>query len=174
MKCKIGGQTVELEIEGRVRQDGRDLTVSRKGCEGITTHRHAVAPPFSFTLSGQIRGGKNNMKVGRNGKHYPDKTFAKWRDAAVGEVRKHLSRQPIPYFPKPLILEIEVHYAAGDLRRRDIPGMLDALFHVLERAQVVEDDAQIQEAHWYQFPVNREHPSVRVTVKERKACGYME
>lgn len=83
------------------------------------------------------------------------------------KVMNLVSQMRVPMFRKPTELCIEIHYAAGDLRRRDMPGMMDALFHVLERAQVVEDDAQIKEGHWYQLPLDRATPGVRVTIKEQ-------
>lgn len=135
------------------------------------------APPsqsFTVTLSGQLPSGKNSIKTTRTGKRYPTKRFVEWRDAAVGHVYRErckvfnlVSQMRVPMFRKPTELSIEVHYAAGDLRRRDIPGMLDALFHVLERALVVEDDAQIKESHWYQLPVDRANPRVVVRMEAR-------
>ncbi len=174
MKCKIAGREVELDIEGRVSQGGRDLTVARKGREGITIHRHHGSPPsLTFTLTGQLPSGKNGIKTTRTGKRYPTKRFEEWRDMACKQVYGQrckvvnlVSQMRVPMFRKPTELCIEIHYAAGDLRRRDIPGMMDALFHVLERAQVVGDDAQIKESHWYQLPVDRSAPGVTVTLRE--------
>lgn len=133
-----------------------------------------ASPHFTFTLLGQIPSGKNSIKTTRTGKRYPTKRFVEWRDVAVNGVqasRAYLSNPGwagTPLFPKPSTLCIEIRYAAGDLRRRDMPGMMDALYHVLEKAQIVEDDAQIQECHWYQLPLNREQPGVTVTLKERR------
>ena len=33
-----------------------------------------------------------------------------------------------------------MEYYAGDRRRRDVPGMIDALWHVLEKYELVADD----------------------------------
>ena len=38
-------------------------------------------------ISGQVRGGKNNMVVTRSGLHFPKKEWAKWRDEKVAEVK---------------------------------------------------------------------------------------
>lgn len=97
-----------------------------------------VAPKaISITLMGQVRGGKNNMIVTRSGLRFPKKEWAKWRDAAVSEVRKQL---PPGWAPIATPTLIEMSYVAGDKRRRDMPAIIDAVFHVLEKAGFVVDD----------------------------------
>lgn len=131
----------------------------------------APAPPsFAFTLHGQIPSGKNAIKTTRTGQRYPTARFQLWRDTAVVAMVEHVRKTTgwthWPLFKKPARLEIEIHYAAGDLRRRDMPGMMDAIYHVLEKAQIVEDDAQIGECHWYELPVDRQCPHVAITLRE--------
>lgn len=177
------------KLKGRVREDtgnrGPNSGPKGQSLAGVKTgigHPAAVskralqaecnsAPSsFTFTFQGQLPSGKNSIKTTRTGKRYPTQRFVEWRDEAVAKATEHVrttaSWTHWPWFRKPTKLCIEIHYAAGDLRRRDIPGMLDALFHVLERAQVVEDDAQIKETHWYQLPVDRSAPGVTVTLRE--------
>lgn len=61
-------------------------------------------------------------------------------------------------------MHLIVDYVPGDLRKRDVPGMLDALLHVLERGGYVVDDAQIRQVTWTPFPIDRQHPRCTVTL----------
>lgn len=92
---------------------------------------------MSITLMGQVRGGKNNMVVTRSGLRFPKKEWAKWRDAAVSEVRRQL---PPGWKPIEAPTLVSLDYVAGDKRRRDMPAIIDAIFHVLEKAGFVADD----------------------------------
>ena len=92
---------------------------------------------IEIIIRGQIRGGKNNMKLSRFGHHYPDKKWAIWRDDVVNQIKKQL---PVGFktFEKKCFAVIT--YCPGDNRRRDVPAILDAIWHCLERADVVRDD----------------------------------
>ena len=93
---------------------------------------------LTFNLKGQCLSGKNQMQVDpRTGRHYPTKRFAAWRDEQVMKCKRP-SYQPIGD-----LLSAKVVFTHADKRRRDVPGMLDALCHVLERAGVVKDDSLI-------------------------------
>lgn len=92
---------------------------------------------ITITISGQVRGGKNNMIVLRSGVHIPKKEWAKWRDEKVREVAGQL---PSRWSPIEVPVDMHLHYIAGDKRRRDNPAIVDAIFHVLEKAGVVTDD----------------------------------
>jgi Holliday junction resolvase RusA-like endonuclease len=91
----------------------------------------------SITITGQIRGGKNSVQTTKTGRRYPNKVWAKWRDAAVREVAAQ-----IPKDWRAIIepTNIRMEYWAGDKRRRDMPAIIDAAFHVLEKAGFTEDD----------------------------------
>ena len=69
---------------------------------------------LTLFIRGQIRGGKNNYIVLRNGMHVPRKEWAKWRDITVAQL---LSQRLGVIFDKPC--RIEVRYFKGDLRRRN-------------------------------------------------------
>lgn len=99
---------------------------------------------LTLTIKSRIMGGKNNMIVTRSGRHYPKPTWAKWRDATVSEVSGQLPRNWKP-INKPM--NITLHYVAGDKRRRDMPAIIDSIYHVLEKAGVVEDDQYLWIAH---------------------------
>ena len=104
---------------------------------------------LEFHLNGQVCSGKNNMRVGRNGRHYPTKRWAAWRDIQLMAIKLSVHRlgkfeqghQRLPPITTPC--SAKVVFTHADKRRRDVPGMLDALCHVLERAGVVKDDSLI-------------------------------
>ena len=89
-----------------------------------------------YTITGQIRGGKNNLTVTRTGHRFPNAKWAKWRDVAVKEIVAQ--RQGRAQFTEPV--NVRLDYYAEDRRRRDMPAIVDAIFHVLEKAGVVKDD----------------------------------
>lgn len=88
-------------------------------------------------FTGQIRGGKNNMVVTRTGHRFPKPEWAKWRDLEVMNIRRQL---PAGFKMIEIPTNISLSYVAGDKRRRDMPAIIDAIFHVLEKAGVVKDD----------------------------------
>lgn len=94
-------------------------------------------PALLLTITGQIVGGKNNICITKKGKRFPNASWAKWRDAKVREVFAQLppNWQAITE-PRSMRLD----YVAGDRRRRDMPAVIDAIFHVMEKAGVVVDD----------------------------------
>ena len=124
---------------------------------------------YELLIPGQCPSGKNSIQTTRTGHRYPKKRFVDWRDAAVLTAVRAIPKGTVgPLFKKPLPLVIMVSYVPGDGRRRDAPGMLDAIFHVLERAGVVEDDAQIQYVAWTTSPIDRESPSVSLVLQKGK------
>lgn len=106
-----------------------------------------------FEIIGQFKSGKNNMGINpRSGRHYPLPAWADWRNRVVNQLllgRKELLLKPMPYFR--VACAIQVHYYAGDHRRRDVPGMLDALCHCLERAGIIKDDSLVYDVRWESF-----------------------
>lgn len=96
---------------------------------------NGVSLVVSFT--GQIMGGKNNIIVTRTGHRFPNPKWAKWRDKMVASVKQQL---PVEFRTIDVPTNIRLTYWAGDKRRRDMPAIVDAIFHVLEKAGVVEDD----------------------------------
>lgn len=101
---------------------------------------------LKFHIEGQLKSGKNNMLTTRAGKHYPNPKWAVWRDEVMNQLWEQNSR---PTITKPC--SIVVHYTAGDNRRRDVPGMMDALWHCLERAKIVSDDKFFANVKWISF-----------------------
>ena len=95
---------------------------------------------MTITITGQVKGGKNNIVICRNGNRFPKKEWAQWRDSKVAEVRLQLPRGfQVITVPVNVCLD----YVASDKRRRDMPAIIDAIFHVLEKAGFCADDTLI-------------------------------
>jgi len=115
-----------------------------------------------IVIHGQVRGGKNNMIVTRKGLHFPRPTFRRWRDDAVMQIcSEYYTATPI--FTKPV--SARVYYVAGDKRKRDIPAVMDAIWHVLERALVVADDSLIRNVEW-RSAYDKAEPRVEIELWE--------
>lgn len=78
-----------------------------------------------MTIPNQIPSGKNAITITRTGKRFPNKRFIEWREVSIKFV--NVRQIPIDY-----PVSIIVNYWTGDKRRRDVPGMIDALWHLLE------------------------------------------
>lgn len=93
-----------------------------------------------IVINGSILGGKNHVQITRRGHRYPNPAWAAWRDQAVMQVRQQIiDLHGFKMFTKPV--SVDFWYFAGDKRRRDMPAIVDAVWHVLEKAGVVADDS---------------------------------
>lgn len=112
-------------------------------------------------FKGQVRGGKNNMKVTRTGHHYPDPNFVKWRNDMFRQIKEQ-----IPVVVK--IVDKSCHwvfeYTPEDARRRDVPAILDAIFHVLERSFIVSDDSIIKDIEFKELPIDKLNSGIIIEV----------
>lgn len=121
------------------------------------------SPPLSlcFTLWGTLPGGKNHVGITRTGHRYPNKRFVAWRAEALKQC---------PPVAGPFVgpLHLIVDYVKGDLRRRDMDGMLGALFHLFGKAGYFVDDSQIVQQTWTPFPLDRKRPRCTVTLSPMK------
>lgn len=61
-------------------------------------------------------------------------------------------------------VHLQVNYYPGDKRRRDVAGMLDAIGHCFERANIVSDDKLLEDVTWKTHPVDRVNPRVEMEV----------
>ena len=77
------------------------------------------------------------MVVTRAGLHFPKPEWARWRDITVARIRSQL---PAGWLAIGKPCEMTLNYFAGDKRRRDMPAIVDSIFHCLEKAGVVTDD----------------------------------
>lgn len=93
-----------------------------------------------LTLAGQVRGGKNNIRITKTGHRYPNAKWAVWRDEAVDQIKRQL---PADFKPFTGPCSVQFHYYAKDRIRRDAPAIIDAVWHVLEKAGVVTDDTHL-------------------------------
>ena len=92
---------------------------------------------LKLVFSGQIMGGKNNLIITRTGHRFPRKSWADWRDRQVASIKSQL---PSGFQTIIEPVNVRLDYFAGDKRRRDMPAIIDSIWHVLEKAGVVADD----------------------------------
>lgn len=121
---------------------------------------------IEFTIHGIIKGGKNNMGVTRTGIHFPRKSFSQWRDQVVRDLKQTMleSKNSCVYFDVPCLLR--VYYWAGDKRRRDVPAMLDGLFHCFERAGLIKDDCLFKQIEWFHYGYDKDNPRAEIKIEE--------
>lgn len=115
---------------------------------------------LTITLLGQLKSGKNRVLITRTGHRYPPKAFKDWREEMLSQI-------PPVRWPFEGPVHMAVDYVPGDKIRRDVPGMLDALCHVIEKAGIVLDDAQVKSVTWLTLPVAPKQPRCVVTLEER-------
>ena len=113
-----------------------------------------------FDIRGQVRGGKNNMLVLKNGMHIPNKAFVKWKKLVMPQIEEQFKGYSMITDRN---YKWVFRYTPGDLRRRDMPAILDAIFHVFEKCEVVEDDCMIKDADYKELALNREEPRIEIT-----------
>ena len=120
---------------------------------------------MTLTITGQIRGGKNAIRTTQTGQRYPTKTFKDWSAKACLQIWEQTG---LPHEIKPFDepLWININYWPGDARVRDIPAIVDALFHVLEAAGVVVNDKWFQEMRYEQHEIDKANPRVELEICE--------
>jgi len=116
---------------------------------------------MKFRIDGPIKSGKNNMGVGRNGIHYPLKAFSVWRGGVFDQLRKQFPAGPACWNAP---CNVSFDYWPGDARRRDVPGMIDAVFHCAERFGIVKDDALFVNVKWTTHEIDRVKPGLNVEI----------
>ena len=119
-----------------------------------------------FLFIGQPRSGKNNMMIApRTGHHYPNPLFAKWSAEQILRIKQQKGRPGIMFTQNTPVLSFSVEYWPGDARKRDMPGIMDAIFHVLERAEIVQDDAYFKNClGWIEHPIDRLSPRLEISI----------
>ena len=118
---------------------------------------------MTLVLTGQLPSGKGQIrKVFRGGKliHYPQARFSKWRTDAckqlVGQFQETINWR----------CSMDAQYTPGDLKTRDVSGLLDALFHLFGYAGVIKDDGLIREIHWKEHPLDRTGAGVKIELRK--------
>lgn len=97
-----------------------------------------------FIIHGQISAGKNSIGYNRHtGRRYPtSKTFMEWRGNAI-KVMESIRRRELGGGTITAPVDVEVMCQFGDKRVRDIPSLLDGVFHCLERSGILKNDSQV-------------------------------
>jgi Holliday junction resolvase RusA-like endonuclease len=123
-----------------------------------------------ITLTAQLPGGKNAIKerfiLGRKVR-YPNKRFTAWRTQAALELIVQRTKWPMltkMQLPLKGDLKMRVSYHPLDHKRRDLTGMTDALYHLLEWCEIIEDDGQIKGMTW-EYPWRTDGPCASITVE---------
>ena len=129
---------------------------------------HRTKRQLEFQLFGQMPSGKNQVKITRTGHRYPDKRFVAWRKDALLQLQKPCEqyRQEGVYLPLGSTISLKCIYTPGDRRVRDVPGILDALCHLLMQANIVEDDGLIRNVEWIERVMDRKHPALQFSLTE--------
>lgn len=122
---------------------------------------------LKLEIIGQVHGGKNHIGITKTGRRYPaSKAFILWAKSAINQLRVKKWKNKIKTFKKDM--NIVIDYIPGDLRTRDTPAILDAVYHVLEKAKIVENDKQFCNVIFTKLPLNRRHPKVNIELLERE------
>ena len=119
--------------------------------------RAVDVPRLVLRLTGQVRGGKNAMGVTKSGRHYAKAPFKRWRAEMMSQINTQCGGVLIS-----TPTNVRIDYVAGDRKRRDQTGIFDALFHLLEHAQIVTDDSLlwvVESSRSY----SKESPGVTIT-----------
>ena len=123
---------------------------------------------LNIVITGQIRGGKNNICITRTGRRFPNKQWAAWRAQKVKEVIAQILLTSELYAPVNVPFNtpcsVKLAYYAGDKRRRDFTAVCDSVWHVLEKAGVVTDDTllwPVESSRGY----DKENPRYEITIQ---------
>ena len=119
---------------------------------------------LELSIYGQIRGGKNNMQMTRTGRHYPNPEWARYRDRVVRQLKEQVKGV---YAPISVPCRVSISYWKGDLRKRDVPAILDSIWHCLERAEIIEDDCLIEDVDFSNIGLDREDPRVDIILETK-------
>ena len=61
---------------------------------------------------------------------------------------------------------MKVIYTPHDLRRRDLPAMLDSIFHCMEKAGIIKDDFLVKNLNWTALKKDDINAGVSVEIEE--------
>lgn len=136
-----------------------------------------MGPVLRAVLEGQMPSGKGQIRtqiLGGRLHRFPQKRFTDWRGAAWAQLDRQ--RGAWPTLRTPAL--VTVRYFKGDLLRRDTPGIMDALCHLLEWCPVhgkkkaprcpfpfVADDSLLEAWSWGRPILDRENPRLELTIK---------
>lgn len=135
---------------------------------------------FRFVLLGQMPSGKGGLKIAYvNGRvmKYPKKRFKDWRADAYQQLSKQRAGRPTLNAPS---FFVAARYTPCDRRRRDVPGIEDALCHLLEwcpchgrkivkggcEQRHLKDDSMLEHWTWEKMPIDRDNPRLEIEITE--------
>lgn len=119
---------------------------------------------MKYEIKGKLKSGKNNMGIDpRSGRHFPKREWADWRDEIVASLTEQRLMGRHKTIEKPA--KLMVKYFRGDDRRRDISGMLDAIYHCTERAGIIKDDSLFHSISW-EGQKDKDNPRVEMEIEE--------
>lgn len=102
---------------------------------------------YKLFLPGITKSGKNGIQINpKTFAHYPKKSFVDWRNAMFKAIA--LQKDTLPAAPITEEVHVSIWYSKGDNVRRDMPGIMDAIWHVLERSGILADDTQVKSLTW--------------------------
>lgn len=127
-------------------------------------------------LVGQMPSGKNAIRtqVIAGGIHrFPKKRFEDWRGTGYAQ----LDRQRGAWAKLTTPAKIVIRYTPGDLIRRDVPGIEDALGHLLEWCPIhgkkkrpecplnfIADDSLLEDWTFERMPLDRANPRLELEI----------
>lgn len=131
-------------------------------------------------LTGQMPSGKNQIQMSAPSagviRRFPKASFEQWRGTSYSQ----LDRQRGAWVKLLTPARVIVRYTPGDLIGRDVPGMMDALWHLLEwcpihrkkkdcrgrgcRLPFVYDDNLLVSPAWELLPLDRENPKLELEI----------
>ena len=118
---------------------------------------------FEFKIHGPIKGGKNHINITRTGHRYPNHKWAMWRNMIVYDLKGFMP-DGFQIFDKPITMKVV--YTPADLKRRDLPAILDSIFHVMEKANLVTDDFLVKDLIWESRPKDKENAGASIFLEE--------
>lgn len=121
---------------------------------------------MTFSITGQLPSGKNAVIVTRTGMRFPAARFKKWREGVVPELE--IQRGKCSLFPIANPVTLECEYTPGDLRTRDVDGMLGALLHVIVKAGLLTDDGLVWAVTWRRMEMDRKQPGLKFTITQQE------
>lgn len=119
-----------------------------------------------FILHGQMPSGKNQVKITRTGHRYPSSRFVAWRDDAMQQLAPQVAAhaQQGASLPIGSTIRLSCYYVPGDKRVRDVPGILDALCHLIVKAGLLVDDGLVRGVIWDEGEMDRKAPSLEFRI----------
>ncbi len=130
---------------------------------------------INLHLEGQCTSGKNAVIVTRTGHRFPCKRFIDWRADAIAQIHPQLEAQRASLerkgviFPIAFPVSVQIEYWAQDNRRRDAPGIIDALWHLIEKIGIVTDDVLLggvkQSLQFHNCGVDKTQVGVTIVIK---------